>query len=365
MKQFVFLSAAVSALALAACGGGDTGETGSSAGASAPAASSSTGGGMEVPAVFANTPVPEGTGEEFLTALAAQEGATTAESGLVILTLEEGTGLSPRENDLARIHFTASVAGSDEPFESSWSNESPVILVPAQTLPGWAEALQAMKVGGKVRAGLPPELAFGANGMPGGPVGPNEVTIFDIELLDVYPADDDAALDRLASETEAQIEEFTTEAQRLQTLAQQQFAALAAVNGAKSRRFVLSQAARAETEVTPTGLVYEVVTDGGSEGAPAMGDTVTVHYRGTLPDGTEFDSSYSRGEPTSFELGRVIEGWNQGLQLMQPGDTYRFYMPAELSYGARGNGDVIGPNQALVFDIELISVTPAAEAAAE
>ena len=92
---------------------------------------------------------------------------------------------------------------------------------------------------------------------------------------------------------------------------------------------------------------------------PAATDTVTVHYRGTLIDGTEFDSSYGRGEPATFPLDRVIPGWTEGLQLMRPGAKYRLFVPRELAYGERGGGSKIGPNSALVFEVELLSVQPA------
>lgn len=370
MKRIVFLSAAVSALALTACAGSEETAEENGSGAAAVADDGQSGGTLAVvtekSAVFAGAAMPEGEGEAFLTAFSEVPSVTVMENGLAIQTLTEGEGVSPRATDLIRVNFSAAVAGAGEDFESTWENGSPVIVTPEQTLPGWSQALQTMKKGGRARVVLPAALAFGEQGMPGGPVGPGAVTVYDFELLDIYAADNEEELTRLQNETQGQIDALTEEATRLQGLAQQQFAALGLVNTARGNRFIASQAARPETLITPTGLVYEVITDGGSEGAPAIGDTVTVNYRGTLPDGTEFDSSYSRGEPSSFELGRVIQGWNEGLQLMQPGDTYRFYIPAELGYGREGAGGSIGPNQALVFDVELIEVAPApAEAPAE
>lgn len=361
MKQVFFLSAALSALALAGCGGGETTENGTDSAAATEVSATA------VPAAFTSAAAPaaptvaegESEADAWLAAYGALENAETSPSGLVLVTLEEGEGTEPSEFDLVKINFSARVAGSEEDFESTWNNGSPVIITPAQTLPGWAEALTKMKPGGKARAILPPALGFGVNGMPGGPVGPNQVTIFDLELLNVYAADDDAALVALTEEIESEIETFTEEAQRQQTLAQQQFVALAAVNGTRSSLWIQSQADRDETTQTPSGLVFEVVTDGGTEGSPTPEDTVRVNYRGTLPDGTEFDSSYSRGEPAEFQLNQVIGGWTEGLQLMQPGDTYRFYIPAALAYGQQGVGNgLIGPNQALAFDVELLEVNP-------
>ena len=106
---------------------------------------------------------------------------------------------------------------------------------------------------------------------------------------------------------------------------------------------------------TASGLQYEVISEGSGK-QPVATDNVTVHYRGTLIDGTEFDSSFKRGEPAAFQLNRVIPGWTEGVQLMKEGATYRFFVPSSLAYGARGAGANIGPNETLIFDVELIKV---------
>lgn len=134
-------------------------------------------------------------------------------------------------------------------------------------------------------------------------------------------------------------------------------AAVPAANAQASAAFMEEMKAKDGVTVTDSGLAYEIVTDSEDGAQPTAADTVTVHYRGTLPDGTEFDSSYSRGEPTSFPLNAVISGWTEGVALMNVGDTYRFYIPADLAYGERVRpGGPIGPNQALVFDVELLEV---------
>jgi FKBP-type peptidyl-prolyl cis-trans isomerase FklB len=108
----------------------------------------------------------------------------------------------------------------------------------------------------------------------------------------------------------------------------------------------------------PSGLQYKVM-EKGSGAAPKATDTVTVHYRGTLVDGTEFDSSYGRGEPATFRADRVIAGWKEALQLMKEGAKWQLFIPAALAYGERGAGRLIGPNSTLIFEVKLISVKAA------
>lgn len=107
---------------------------------------------------------------------------------------------------------------------------------------------------------------------------------------------------------------------------------------------------------TPSGLRYAIITEG-TGASPKATDVVTVNYAGRLTDmdGTEFDSSYKRGEPTSFPLNQVIAGWTEGLQLMKTGAVYEFYIPADLAYGERGGGP-IPPNAPLLFKVQLISI---------
>ncbi len=105
----------------------------------------------------------------------------------------------------------------------------------------------------------------------------------------------------------------------------------------------------------PSGLQYKVLTQG-TGNTPKATDKVKVNYKGTLIDGTEFDSSYKRGEPSVFQIDKVIAGWTEALQLMKEGSKWEIYIPANLAYGERGGSPLIGPNSTLIFEIELISI---------
>lgn len=119
--------------------------------------------------------------------------------------------------------------------------------------------------------------------------------------------------------------------------------------------FLAKNKARPGVTATPSGLQYEVLSPGAGEN-PKPTDKVTVHYKGTLIDGTTFDSSYDRGEPATFVLNQVIAGWTEGVALMKPGAKYKLYIPPALGYGDRGAGPTIGPNSVLIFEVELLSI---------
>lgn len=123
----------------------------------------------------------------------------------------------------------------------------------------------------------------------------------------------------------------------------------------KGEQFLAENAKRAGVTTTATGLQYEVLTPAIGQ-KPVATDSVRCHYEGRLIDGTVFDSSYQRGEPTSFPLQGVIRGWTEGLQLMSIGAKFRFFIPYELAYGAQGAGGAIPPYAALVFDVELLGI---------
>lgn len=129
-------------------------------------------------------------------------------------------------------------------------------------------------------------------------------------------------------------------------------------NKVASEAFLAQNKARPEVTTTESGLQYEVITQGNGA-TPTLNDAVNVHYHGTLPDGSVFDSSVERGEPISFPVTGVIKGWTEALQLMKVGDKRKLYIPSDLAYGPRGSGAKIGPNQALVFEVELLGIEKA------
>lgn len=140
--------------------------------------------------------------------------------------------------------------------------------------------------------------------------------------------------------------------QQAETMAQQ-----AKDNLAKGEAFLAKNKTATGIKTTTSGLQYRVIKEG-KGAAPKPGDIVTTHYRGHLIDGTEFDSSYKRNEPATFTVNAVIPGWTEALQLMTPGSKFELFIPSNLAYGSQGIGRIIGPNETLIFEIELLSVKP-------
>jgi len=127
-----------------------------------------------------------------------------------------------------------------------------------------------------------------------------------------------------------------------------------ATNAVEGDKFLLENRTKEGVMLTDSGLQYKVIEMGDGP-KPTATDTVKVHYRGTLLNGEEFDSSYARGEPISFVLNKVIPGWTEGVQLMPVGSKFMFYIPPDLAYGPAGGGP-IGPNATLVFQVELLDI---------
>ncbi len=226
--------------------------------------------------------------------------ALTTGSGLSSRILEAGNDdRRPVPDDLVAVHFTS--WSTDGTMHQTTSGRDPVWAPVAALIPGWREGIQLMSVGERRRFWIPESLAYaGAEGKPAG------MMVFDVELLD-------------------------------------------AINPHIAPPDVAEPPA--DAEVTPSGLASKILREGTGSTGPRGSQEVTVHYTGWTTEGVMFDSSYLRGEPSSFRLTGVIRGWTEGLKLMVPGEKRRFWIPSKLAYrGERGK-----PQGMLVFDVELIS----------
>ncbi|MCU0654453.1 MAG: FKBP-type peptidyl-prolyl cis-trans isomerase [Polyangiaceae bacterium] len=236
--------------------------------------------------------------------------ASKTPSGLASKVITKGTGKEhPGPSDKVKVHYTGWTADG-KMFDSSVPRGEPTSFGVDQVIKGWTEGLQLMVVGEKRRFWIPAALAYGERPMPGTPAG--QLT-FDVELLDFTPGPKPPPV---PSDVKA---------------------------------------APPTAKKTASGLAYRVLSPGKGKTSPKATDVVTVHYTGWTPDGKMFDSSVTRGEPTSFPLDRVIKGWTEGVQLMKQGDKFRFWIPSDLAYGDKPKrpGAPAGP---LVFDVELLEI---------
>lgn len=259
--------------------------------------------------------------QKFLDENAQNEGVRVTDSGLQYKVLEEGPkdGVTPVSTDFVIVHYVGTTKDGIE-FDSSRARGAAATFPLNQVIPGWTEGVQLMSEGDVYRFFIPPGLAYGATGTPGGPIGPNEALIFDVELIKVKNAE---------------------------------------INLAEANKFLAENAKKEGVTTTKSGLQYEVLNEGASDGAQAgEADTVKIHYTGKLVNGTEFASSYMSNTPAEFALSDVEDKWTkEALALMSEGDKYRFYIPPDLAYGEVGTpGGPIGPNEAIIFDVELVEV---------
>lgn len=247
----------------------------------------------------------------------------TTNSGLKYRVIEPGTDPKPTADSNVLVHYRGWLPDKADPtkgeeFDSSYGRGEPVGFPLKGVIPGWTEGLQLIGKGGKLELEIPPDLAYGERGSPGA-IPPNATLRFEVELLDIKEPpkpEEPGAVDADAPE------EFST---------------------------------------TASGLQYRIRRKGTGK-APAATDEVTVHYRGWLPDqddpskGEVFDSSYERGETTSFGLNQVIPGWTEGLQLVKEGGMIELHIPFALAYGERGRPGAIPPRADLRFIVELKEV---------
>jgi peptidylprolyl isomerase len=294
----------------AGCAPASSPASGSQGGASAPGD----------PVVDDRSPPPADAATSQLpgTALPANCTFETTPSGLKYAVLAQGSdGNGCQITDTVTVHYTGYLLDGQR-FDGSQPG-SPATFPAAAVIDGWQEALGMMTPGTKLKVVVPSKLAYGKRGIEG-LIPPDSDLVFDMELVAVK-----AGPKLPQAPTPLPVPAFELPAD-------------------------------SEMTATSSGLQHKVVT-AGSGRTPAATDTVTVHYAGWLTDGTLFDNSYARGEPTSFPLNRVIRGWTEGLQLMQEGGTSIFMIPSDMAYGPGGAaGGLIPPNATLIFRVELLSV---------
>ncbi len=226
-------------------------------------------------------------------------------SGLATKILTPGTGkVHPKEDDKVKVHYTGWTSDG-KMFDSSVARGEPTSFGVNQVISGWTEALKLMVVGEKRRLWIPAKLAYGETARPGYPAG--QLT-FEVELLDIVAP----------PETPKDV-----------------------------------AAPPADAKKTASGLAYKVLTKGTGKEHPTATSRVKVHYSGWTKDGKMFDSSVTRGEPTSFGLNQVIPGWTEGVQLMVVGEKTRFWIPGKMAYGDEPKRPG-APSGQLTFDIELL-----------
>ncbi|CBV44162.2 FKBP-type peptidyl-prolyl cis-trans isomerase [Halomonas elongata] len=178
-----------------------------------------------------------------------------------------------------------------------------------------------------------------------------DIDSFTQAIRDVYAGDELAMTDQEMADTLAKFQQQAQEKRAAEAEKR------AEANKAEGEAYLEENAEKDGVTVTDSGLQYREL-ESGDGATPSAEDTVKVNYEGKLIDGTVFDSSYERGEPVSFRVGQVIDGWQEALQLMSVGDTWEIAIPSDLAYGAQGQGP-IGPNETLIFKVELLDVTPA------
>ncbi|MGH8042637.1 MAG: FKBP-type peptidyl-prolyl cis-trans isomerase [Rudaea sp.] len=179
----------------------------------------------------------------------------------------------------------------------------------------------------------------------------------DIDLNAVIRAIQDGYAKRTPSVSDDKMHDLLSRMQyQLYTKAKSEFDKLASENKAKSDKFLAENKSKTGIHVLSSGVQYRVIEEGSGSQHPTLSSEVTVHYRGSLMNGLEFDSSFARGEPVHFKVGDVIKGWQDVLPLMRVGDHWQIFVPPALAYGERGQPPRIGPNEALVFELKLIAI---------
>ncbi|HEX6833603.1 MAG TPA: FKBP-type peptidyl-prolyl cis-trans isomerase [Rudaea sp.] len=179
----------------------------------------------------------------------------------------------------------------------------------------------------------------------------------DVDINTVIRALQDGYAKRKATVSDEKMRDVLTRMQyQMYSQAKNEFEKLAADNKAKSQKFLAENRAKKGIVTLPSGLQYQIIEEGTGAKHPTPESNVTVHFRGSLASGLEFDSSFARGQPAQFKVNEVIKAWQEVLPLMRVGDYWRVFAPPDLAYGERGQPPRIGPNEALVFELKLVDV---------
>lgn len=249
-------------------------------------------------------------------------------SGLYFINIRDGKGPKPKNGDVLTINFKVMLMDGSVLYDS-WEEE-PVQFEFGKRFDtqGLVEGISMMKEGQMAHLIVPSNLAFGEYGRQG-LIEPYSTLLYDVEILEIKDQEE------IKKETIRQM----------------------AINKKESDAFLAKNATRDGVVVLPSGLQYKVLESGEGTVSPSASSRVKVHYTGTLIDGTKFDSSVDRGRPSEFGVNGVIAGWTEALQLMKEGDKWQLYIPSDLAYGENPRpGGPIGPNMALIFDVELLEI---------
>lgn len=257
------------------------------------------------------------------------------ESGIHYSIDRKGTGKNPTADDIVKVHYKGTLLDGIV-FDSSYERGEPISFPLNRVVPGWQESIPLLQEGGKGTFLIPSALAYGERGA-GGVIPPNAVLNFEVELIQVM---DQAAIQKEKEEKAKRAKE---------KIAQQ-----ASLDEDIIRKYVADN--NLDAKRTPEGIYY-TTERAGSNPKPTIDSSVTVHYKGTLLDGTVFDSSYERGTPATFPLRNVVKGWQIGIPLFGKGGKGTIIIPSGLAYGPNPRpGGKIKPNDVLIFDVEVIDV---------
>ncbi|OWY23716.1 peptidylprolyl isomerase [Sphingobacteriales bacterium UPWRP_1] len=250
------------------------------------------------------------------------------DSGVYYFIEKEGDGTQVKPNTKLKVHYKGTLLDGTV-FDSSYDRGTPIEFTPNMVIKGWQEGLTLFTQGAKGTLIIPSGLAYGNRAM-GDKIAPNSILRFDMELLEVKETAPPQTPTNTAGLNQAKIDDDAIQ------------------------NYLKKEGLTDKAQKTESGLYYIVETEGSGK-QPDVNALVTVHYKGTLLNGTVFDSSYDRKEPLSFPLSGVIRGWQEGIPKLKEGGKGVLIIPSGLAYGSRDLG-VIPSNSVLRFDVELLEV---------